>query len=67
MDETDVAEFFAHFAAAANAAEQRSDHTAHIHAIANAILEGPGTPQENAAAFRAERNRLGRSTQQLPQ
>lgn len=65
MTGTDT-EFFTHFAAAANDAEQRGEHTAHVHAIAYAILEGPGSVQENAAAFRAERIRLGRTIQQLP-
>jgi len=66
MDDSD-AEFITHQAAAANDAEQRGEHTAHVSAVAYAILEGPGTLQENAAAFRAERNRLGRTIQQLPQ
>ena len=66
MAESD-SEFFTHYAAAANDAEQRGDHTAHVHAVANAILEGPGTYAENGATFRAERIRLGRRTEQLPQ
>ena len=66
MTESD-SEFITHHAAAANDAEQRGDHTAHVHAIANAILEGPGTYAENAAVFRAERIRLGRRIEQLPQ
>lgn len=67
MTDPDDTEFITHFATAANDAEQRGDHAAQVHAIANAILEGPGTPQENAITFRAERIRLGRRTEQQSQ